>query len=253
MAQKSRDLDKRLAQILVPLGFKRIPKTRNFIRLCGDGVFQGFYWYHEPRYHFQELNCWIESVWREPDKLFRPYLMYKGPAVMISPIGCAEYEYREDEYIPVRVHANPSEEVQIKMFLERILPRFERWKRPEDVYLAHRGEEMATIAGHPLHQPRYWYGRDYTLALLLDKQGEANKYLEAQFESQEDRIRWFLDSGKTPGKYDVRQLEALQWKKDTLTARVAIQEYLLKCREQNLKDFDDLMAGKRGEKEYGTD
>lgn len=249
--QKSRELDKKLAELVTPLGFKRIPKTRHFIRLCGDGVFQGAFWYWEPRYQAQDLNCWIESVWREPEWLFGPYLSNRNHAVMLVPTGCSMYEYAGDEYIPVRIHTDPSEEDQLSAFREKIIPRFERWLRPEDVYLAHRGSEMATIAGHPLHKPRYWYGRDYTLALLLNEPEEAEKYLEIPLNKQLERIQWFLDRGEEPGEREYQLLKEYQDKKENLTSPEAIHAYLQQCKEKNLKNYADLMAGVRGEARFG--
>ena len=247
MAQKSRELDKKLAEILVPLGFQKIPKTRQFIRLCGDGVFQGVYWYHEPRYHCQELEFWIESAWREPNMLFRPYLTSREYAIMIMSMGCARFEYGDAEYIPVRIYTDSDEEAQLKQLSERILPRFERWKTPRDVFLAHRGGDMAAPEGHQPLPIRYLFGRDYTLCLLLNMQDEAKKYLDAEMAHAENNIEVRRATGEAPRPCDVRELEEWQWKRDHLNTPEAVQEYLQQCREQNLEDYEDLMAGKRGE------
>ena len=93
MAQKSRELDSQLKELLTPIGFKKVPKTRYFIRMCGDGAFQGVFWNHEPRYTAQNLMIWINSIFSDPDHLFRKYLSWRNAAIMLSPINCSEYIY----------------------------------------------------------------------------------------------------------------------------------------------------------------
>ena len=181
MAQKSRDLNRQLSEIITPLGFKRIPKTRYFIRLCGDGVLQGVHWYHEPRYTAQTLEIWINSIFADPDDLFRHYLSWYDFEMMLCSISSATNEYKENEFIPTmrRIFGlELSEEEQLEYFKQQVLPRFERWKTQEDVFHARQGGEMATAEGYPLHSPRYSMGRDLNLAMYLDFPDEVEKYLD---------------------------------------------------------------------------
>ena len=179
--------------------------------------------------------------------LFHPYLASRENAIMIMPLGCAEYEYGDEEYIPVRIYTDPNEETQVKQLSERILPRFERWKTPKDVFLAHRGMDMAAPEGYSPFPINYRFGREYILCLLLNMPDEAKKYLEARIASIENDIEVSRIGRGAPRPNDVRQLEEWQWKRDYLTTPEAIREYLQQCKEQNLKDFEDLMEGKRGE------
>ena len=256
MAQKSRELDRQLAEIIVPLGFKKIPKTRYFIRLCGDGVLQGVHWYHEPRYTAQALEVWINSIYADPDGLFRSYLSWYDSEMMFFSVSCAAEIYTENEYIPIRRFCNFTEEEQLAYFQQQVLPRFERWQTPKEVFCARQGSEMASGEGLPLFLPRYHLGRDLNLAMYLNLPEEVEKYLDGPIAfllEREDLVRRGLperDRGQRKEKEEFVQ-KRNEFKAGALwTMNEKVQNYLQQCKKQNLYDFERILRGERGTIRY---
>lgn len=253
MAQKSRDLDRQLAEIITPLGFKRIPKTRYFIRLCGDGVLQGIHWYHEPRYTAQELAIWIDSIYADPDYLFRPYLSWHDFAMMLCPISCAAEIYGDNEYIPVRVFCEYTEEEQLEYFRKQVLPRLERWKTEEDVFRARHGGEIAAAEGYPLFSPRYSWGRGLNLAMYLNLPDEAEKYLNEPIAFNQncediERNRGDQEAAERHRKDKEKWMQRKAFIKGdgSHSSNEIAQRYLQLCKEQNMYDYERILKGERG-------
>ena len=251
MAQKSRDLDRQLAEILTPLGFKKVPKTRYFIRLCGDGVLQGVRWYHEPRYIGQALEIWINSVYTDPDDLFRNYLSWHDLGMMLCSIECTSNFYGENEFIPTRKYRDCTEEEQLVYLEEQVLPRFERWQTPEDVFHARQGAQMATAEGYPLHEPWYHFGRELNLALYLNLPDEVEKYLNKPiaFEQHREDVERERGNPKNEATFRREKESFIQRKAffDGLRSPNDAKRYFCLCKEQNLNDYERILKGDRGE------
>ena len=256
MAQKDKEMDRQLAEIIVPMGFKKISKTRYFIRLCGDGVLQGVRWYHDPRYAAQALEVWINSIYADPDGLFRPYLSWCGCEMMHCSVNCATDRYTENEYVPMRRFCDFTEEEQLAYFQQHVLPRFDRWQTPKEVFYARQGADIAAGGGYSWTLPWYDDGRDLNLAMYLNLPEEVEKYLDGPIVSIQE-----LEDYERKGllKYDEKrrkEKEEFMQKRNEFKAGASwtmnekVQNYLQQCKKQNLNDFERILRGEQGTKPY---
>ena len=264
MVSKSRELDKRLAEILTPLGFRRAKGTRSFLRLWGEDTIQSIVWYHEPRYKGQELCCGVDTLYKHPASLFQVHFLGRYP-VMVGNISCSENQY-VSEYGTVRRFDYLLEEVQLDILQKDVLPRLDRWKTASDVLQARIG----SFFGERI----YGLLCEMNLALLLRQYDEALKYVEheandCRFRLKDKEKKLLILQEKLAhchaekrvakaeaelksslGYYlrveaDLERMNILEkWIKEEPEQ---IPAYLQRCKEQNLRDFEAVMNNTPGE------
>jgi len=258
MSQKSRELDKKLAAIVEPFGFKKAPNTRVFLRKCNT-VFQGVNWYYQPNLSMQHLEWRIESAYQDPMYMFHKSLEDKYP-FYYGFIDCVDNEYREEEYIPWRMHNfygsnREEEEVQLVNFQKEVLPRLERWTNEEDVYLAKQGyyrrrfHEQDSCCDNNV----FLQDNSFNLALYLGKYEDAEKYIDVELGRTKQRMVWGIyENGEIINPNQKEYYGLLLRKKSLLNNAKEREEYLMQCKEQNLEEFKKLLSGIRRKNKDGV-
>ncbi len=207
MSAQSRELDKKLAEILTPHGFKRAKGTRCFLRLWGEDLIQGIGWIYDPRHFALSLICPIKSLHDHPRTLLQNNFQTRPRIGLYGGVDCSEYKFIS-EYDVVRPETTqPSDEEslaiatdlwngnrnrhldflhsadeQLAMMQKEILPRFERWKTPLDVIKAHMGEfyEVIAMVGKDW---AYKFSGEINIMLLTKQYDEALRYIEHRIKS----------------------------------------------------------------------
>ncbi|MBQ1305768.1 MAG: hypothetical protein IIY44_05220 [Erysipelotrichales bacterium] len=254
MVKKKKELNQMLENVIAPLGFGKIPKTGVYLRKIRNDLFQAVTWweFYKNEHH---LLWWIESVYTDPMWVFHTWLYGEKEAVMnyvdldvFKPfyvIDCSETVFTDDEYTLAMRENEISEDEQLTVFIEQVLPRLERWKDQKDVFAAHIGAETMYLTKYPSVNIRYWYDREFGLALFL-KREDAEQYIDIPLENMKNMIEWSRQNDLTyHGKSEQCFLRNLEQRKAALISEESIQSYLQYCKEQNIKDYSDIMKGKR--------
>jgi len=262
MAMKNREANKILRELLAPLGFKQIRRTRVFVRKAGEDIFQAVYWW-SPFKDVQKLYWWIESAYSDPKWLFHGWLNEKNGGLntywlrLPSSAEVSKIIYEKEEYQPKWIDQVLSEQEQLKIFRESILPRLQRWTSQKDVYLSHIGIANMSYEGESEDDFRYWCDKDLNLAILLEKEEDVNKYLDIPEENYEDIIKFHAvlysacfperkESADFSKRRDQEILRELKHRRDIVKDEELVNDYLEYCRSTNLRDFNDLLMGKCG-------
>ena len=245
MASKSNELVERLGSIVEPLGFKRIPKTKAFIRLHGDCIFQCVYWYWQPRCEYQCLEWWVESVYTLPKYVFRNYLKYKKMYAFSSTASVSDYIYTEQEYIPIlKWRAIQNELDQLSVFREQILPRFDRWTKQVDIFKVNEGLKIAHNKECTRHISEYLSANMFNLCLHIGRMKTATKCYEATLALTKSYIMTSLHFRGYMNEGFIATLQELEESRELLNNPERIPRYLSRCREENLQDYKQLLSGK---------
>ncbi len=247
MSNTRKVLEKKLEEIILPLGFKRIAKTEYYFREHGDGVYQGVTW-QKVRYGL-ELGYWIESVYNDPDCLFRHFLINDLYYMMLNlRLINSSWPYSDDEFIPEINILSLSYDEQLNYLQQQILPRFERWNTQENVLKA----QINVLP--PEENIRYNYGFHRNLAFFLGYKDEAQKCIDGPLDFARKKYNDALNKDKKPIEpIDIiilnnkkKELEYRIAVKNTLADAEKFKKYIQICKEQNLKDLQDVINGKRG-------
>ena len=168
MPKGSRLLDKELYDVLKPLGFKKIPKTRHYIRLIGEGIFQMTGWDAHPRSH-QMILFSISSVYK--------YNAFELP--LMCNRGFIMPPYGVDDYCNTFLGTNmlfgtKDENEEFDLFLKYVIPYMSDCDTLRKVY----DHSRIMI----FQKNKYNFAQELNLSLYLREFDEAELYIEKGLE-----------------------------------------------------------------------
>ena len=256
---KSYGLDKRLKELLAPMGFIKIPSDRALIRLCGEGIFQGVAWDWCPSVTHQYLIIWASSIWQRPDHLFEPHLLHRF-AALSGGEDSSEYCWDGNSFsYHKRQTPIETEDDEINHFVRYILPFADQCITQKILY-------DTLIKAQTTRSGRIWYTslRHFNYALYFSEYDEAKKYLHGTIDQkniavrQESKYISTLEAKKRLGniqkqtyerfkqnvidsKKEIKKLHELE---GMISSPETVKQYLEECKRKNLEDFSKLMKGK---------
>ena len=258
---KSYKLDKRLKELLAPMGFMKIPAQRSLIRLCGDGIFQGVMWDWCPNASHQYLLIFASSIWQRSEILFRPHLLNpQGASALQHPIDSSRFYWDGKVFLyNTEFQTINSEDDEINHFVKNYLPLVNGCVTQRMLYDIIIKSQIA-LYGKPLYNRlnnfnhSLFFGdlefaRNIIDGCIKDSQlmvGQLVMHI-ASYElqkkmTQRDKYNFErFQRGITEEKERMKSLIKLY---ELIDRPETIKPYLDKCKKQNLEDFSELMKGK---------
>ena len=237
---KASQLGNMLAEVMLPLGFMKVPGHHYYVRLCGDGILQGAAW-SANRFPPWSLSVWFETIFQRPEFMFKSYLQKVTDWFMgINQSSDYNWDGKNATLNPNRMYEH--EEDIFDHFVKNYIHLFKTCVDHRSVY------EIKKSIGL-----NYYFLFDFNFALLLDDKEEQKKIIDGIINSciQQQEVYSTYDVEEKHNAIFVNLIERAESRinealsfSEYMNSREKSLKYLESCKRQNLEDFNAVMHGK---------